>query len=74
MSSPYQADQRLPPSTHTVLPALVDLCLEGPRGYLEDLVGRVGAPLLKSGYLQFYDEPIFDTPCVPQFIHSTCCA
>jgi len=69
--SPYPTDQRPPPSTYTVLPALVKLRLNGPHGYLEDLVGRVEAPLLKSGHLQFYDEPIFDTPRVPQFIHRT---
>ena len=69
--SHYPTDQHPPPSTHTVLPALVDLGLEGPHGYLEDLVGRLDAPLLKSGFLQSYDEPIFDTPRVPQFIHST---
>ena len=72
--SPYPTDQRLPPSTYTVLPALVKLSLKGPHGYLEDLVGRVEAPLLKSGHLHFYDEPIFDTPPrhgVPQFIHRT---
>ena len=28
-------------------------------------------PLFKYGDLQFYDEPMFDTPRVPQFIHRT---
>ena len=68
-SSPYPADQHPTASTRIVLPALVNLWLEGPHGYLEDLVGRVDAPLLTSGQLEFYDEPIFDTPRVPQFLH-----
>ena len=58
MPSPYPKDQRPPPSTHTVLPALVHLWLEGPHGYLEDILGRVDASLLNSGKLQFYDEPM----------------
>jgi len=70
-SSPYSTDQRPLPSTHTVLPSLVHLQLEGPHRCLEDLVGRVNAPLLKYGLLKFYDEPIFDTPQVPQFMHRT---
>ena len=69
--SPYPKDQRPPPSTHTVLPALVHLWLGGPHGYLEDILGRVDAPLLNSGKLQFYDEPMFDTPRVPQFLYRT---
>ena len=70
-SSSYPTDQHPPPSTYTVLPALTYLWLEAPHGYLEDLVGRVDAPLLDSGHLDFYDEPIFDTPRVPQFFHRT---
>jgi len=70
-SSPYPTDQHPPPSTHTVLPSLVNLRLEGPHGYLDDLVGRVDAPLLESGYLEFHSEPTFDTPRVPRFIHAT---
>jgi len=69
--SPYPKDQRPPTLTHTVLPSLVDLCLEGPHGYLEDLVDRIDVPLLTSGNLHFYDVPMFDTPRVPQFIHRT---
>lgn len=66
---PDPTDQLPPPSTYTVLPALVNLRLEGPQGYLEYIVDRIDAPLLKSGRLKIYDEPVFDTPRVPQFIH-----
>jgi len=65
---PYP-DQHPPLSAHAVLPALTYLLLRGPHKYLEDLVDRVDAPLLTSGDLQFWDEPMFVTPRVPQFIH-----
>ena len=68
-SSPYPTDQNPPPSTHTVLPALTYLSLEGPHSYLEGLVDRIDAPLLNFGDLNFLNEPIFDTPRVLQFIH-----
>ena len=71
---PYPTDQHPPFSTHAVLPALIYLSLRGPHQYLEDFVGRVDAPLLTSGDLQFWeswDEPMFVTPRVPQFIHRT---
>ena len=67
----YTEGQLPPPSTHAVLPALTNLLLEGPHEYLEDLVGRIDAPVLTSGKLEFYNEPAFDTPRVPQFIHRT---
>lgn len=34
-------------------------------------MGRVDAPLLNDGSFKFYDQPIFDTPRVPQFIRRT---
>ena len=69
----YPEDQLPPPPTHAVrvLPALTNLLLEGPHEYLEDLVGRIDAPVLTSGKLEFYHVPAFDTPRVPQFIHRT---
>ena len=69
--SPYPTDQHPPSSAHAVLPALTCLRLEGPHKYLEDLVDQVDAPLLTSGNLEFYDEPMFDNPRGPQFIHRT---
>jgi len=68
-SSPYPTDQRPPPSEYAILPVLTSLSLRGPHGYLEDIISRVDAPLLNTGYLSSNDEPMFDTPRVPQFIH-----
>ena len=66
---PYPTDQHPPSSTHAVLPALTSLRLEGPHGYLKDIMNRVDAPLPKSGHIEIYDEPMFNTPWVPQLIH-----
>jgi hypothetical protein len=52
----YPTDQRPPPSTHAVLLSLDDLQLDGPHGYIEDLLDQLDAPLLKSGELQFNDD------------------
>jgi len=45
--------------------------LEGPHGYLDDLVARIDAPLLDSGFIHIYDEPTFGAPRLPHFIHRT---
>jgi hypothetical protein len=68
--SSYLTSQGPPPSTHA-LPALTRIMLEGPHGYLDDLVARIDAPLLDSGCIRFYDEPTFDAPRLPNFIHRT---
>lgn len=68
-SSPYPTyptDQRPPLSAHAVLPSLTYLSLQSPHRYLEDLLDRIDAPLLNSGFLGFYDdEPMFDAPRIP---------
>jgi hypothetical protein len=64
-SSPYPTDRRPPLSAHTILPSLTYLSLQSPHGYLEDLLDRIDAPLLNSGFLGFYDEPMFDAPRIP---------
>jgi hypothetical protein len=70
--SSYPTDQHPPSSAHIVLPSLDYLWLEGPHEYLEDLLGRVDAPLLKSGNLRFYDDgPTHNTSQVARFIHRT---
>ena len=60
-----------PPSTHSVLPSLTKIRLEGPHGYLDDLVSRIDAPPFNSGDIHFYDEPTFGAPQLPNFIHRT---
>ena len=69
----YPTSQSPPPSTlaPTVLPALINLSLGGPHGYLEDLLTRIDTPLLEHGGLRFYDVPNVYGPQIPQLIHRT---
>ena len=70
--SPYPTGQYPPPSAHTILPALTYLSLQGPQGYLEEIVARIDAPLLNKCRFDFIDEPtFFDTRQVPQFVCRT---
>jgi hypothetical protein len=69
--SSYLTSQAPPPSTYSVLPALTDITLEGPHGYLDDIVDRIDAPLLDFGYIHFYDEPTFGAPRLAHFIYRT---
>jgi hypothetical protein len=48
---PVQGNRRPPPPTRTVLPALTRFHFEGSIEYMEDLVARIDAPLLNSGYI-----------------------
>ena len=62
---------RHPPSTRTVLPALIKLTFTGISEYLEDLVARIDAPLLNHLSVTFFHQLIFDTPQLVQFISRT---
>jgi hypothetical protein len=44
---------------------------KGVSEYSEDLMARISAPLLNHLSLDFFYQPIFDIPQVPQFIHHT---
>lgn len=48
---PVQESRRPPPPTRTVLPALTRFHFEGSIEYMKDLVARIDAPLLNSGYI-----------------------
>ena len=63
--------QTLPLPTRTQLPILSNLSFEGPIDYLEDLVARIDAPLLHNLDVTFYNQLIFDTPGLTQFISRT---
>ena len=60
-----------PPPPRTVLPSLVTFSFTGVSEYMEDLISRVDAPLLKSLNLQFFDQPMLAVPVpqLSQFLH-----
>lgn len=70
-SRPRQKIRRPPPITRTVLPALTSLKFGGLSEYLDDLVARIDAPILSHIYITLFDQPVFDTLRLIQFIRRT---
>ena len=70
-SCPDRASRRPPPSTRSVLPILRYFRFKGVTEYLEDLVARVDAPRLNSLSITFFNDTVFDTPQLMQFISRT---
>jgi hypothetical protein len=70
-SFPRRKSQTLPIPTRTLLPILSDLSFEGAIDYLEDLVAQIDAPLLHNLDVTFFNQLIFDTPRLTQFISRT---
>jgi hypothetical protein len=62
---------RPPPLTRTVLPALTYLMFRGISEYLEDLVMRIDTPHLHQIDITFFNQLIFDTPRLRQFLGHT---
>ena len=71
LSLPDRATRRPPPSKRFVLPVLIDFGFKGVDEYLEDLVVRIDAPLLKRLGITFFNQILFDTPQLIQFISRT---
>ena len=67
-SRPDRRNRRPPPRTRTLLPVLNFLQFTGVSEYLEDLLARIDAPLLKTLYITFFHQLIFDTPRFTQLI------
>ena len=67
-SRPNRETRRL---TRTVLPAFLTLHFKGASEYLEDLVARIDAPRLDCLEIKFFNQLIFDTPQLIQFITRT---
>ena len=59
---------RPPPSTHAVLPVLAIFEFKGVSDYLDDLVAPINAPRLKKLSITFFNQILFDTPQLIQFI------
>ena len=67
----HPSPRTTPPSSpgHIILPALINLTLEGPCDYLEDFLSRISAPALERAKIQFVvDRPSFDVSRLSQFL------
>ena len=71
LSFPDRASSRLPPPTPIVFPVLTFFWFSGVGEYLDDLVVRIDAPLLKRLSITFFNQILFDTPRLVQFISRT---
>ena len=70
-SHPDQASRLPPPLTRTVLPALTGILFKGVCEYLDDLVARIDAPQLNILHIMLFNDVVFDTPQLIQFISRT---
>jgi hypothetical protein len=70
-SCPDLETRRLPPSTRSVLPVLEYFSFMGVSEYLEDLVTDIDAPRLDKLRITFFNDSVFDTPRLIQFISRT---
>ena len=65
-----QTNQNPPPMSRAVLSSLTKLKFGGVSGeYLDDLMARIHLPRLNDLYLQFFPQPTFGVPKVPQIVH-----
>ena len=71
LSRPVRKGRLPPPPTRTLLPVLIELQFFGVSEYLEVLVARIEAPILDKLDITFFQQLIFDTPQLTQFISHT---
>jgi hypothetical protein len=62
-------DRRLPPPpTRSILLSLTKIEFKGASEYLEEILARIDAPRLEKFHMTFFNQLIFDTPQLFQFI------
>ena len=71
LSCPDPASRRPPPPTHTVLPVLTSFSFKGVSEYLDDLVARIDTPRLISLAITFFNQILFGTAQLIQFVSRT---
>jgi hypothetical protein len=57
-----------PPLTRSILPSLATILFKGASEYLEEILARIDAPRLDELEITFFNQIIFDTPQLFQFI------
>jgi hypothetical protein len=71
LSRPDRASRLLPPPTRSVLSVLTFFEFKGDSEYLDDLAAHIDAPRLNHLYISFFNDILFDTPQLMQFICRT---
>ena len=67
-NSPDQPNRLLSPLTRVILPSLTTFRLQATGEYIEDIVSWMDAPLLDEADIRFFDQLIFDTPRLHDFL------
>ena len=67
-SCPDRESRRLPPLTRSIFPLLTYIRFKGASEYLDDLVASIDAPQLNLLYITFFNQIVFDTSQVIQFV------
>ena len=57
-----------PPLTRSILPNLTEIRFKGVSEYLEEILARIDAPRLNILHITFFNQILFDTPHLFQFI------
>jgi hypothetical protein len=57
-----------PPLTRSILPSLTKIRFKGVNEYLEEILARIEAPRLDEMHITFFNQIIFDTPQLFQFV------
>jgi hypothetical protein len=70
-SRPDPEHQHPPPSTRSVLPNLKHFWFKGDSEYLEVVVAHIDAPRLDELNITLFNDIVFDTPQLTQFISRT---
>jgi hypothetical protein len=65
---PAPEARRPPPPTRSILPSLTKIEFKGASEYLEEILVRIDAPRLHKLHITFFNQIIFDTPQLFQFI------
>jgi F-box-like len=65
---PALGSRHPPPLTRSILPSLTGICFKGTSEYLEEILARSDAPRLNELDITFFNQVIFDTPQLFQFI------
>ena len=65
---PDQPNRLLSPLTRVVLPSLTTFQFRVMSGYIEDFVSRIDVPFLDKVDITFFDQPVFNTPRLHDFL------
>jgi hypothetical protein len=57
-----------PPLTRSILPRITEIRFKGASEYLEEILARIDAPRLNKMHISFFNQIIFDTQQLFQFI------